>query len=97
MVNFFSSLLLALIILAIALVASFVVSLGFLLIGSFLARWFSLTQLEATGVALVVGILLTYLIVRIIEIPMPFVSLPDDFEVEEPPPMPRSGRRRRKQ
>ena len=52
MINFLSSLLLALIILIIVLVATFVVTLGFLFVGGVLANWFSLTRLEATGVAL---------------------------------------------
>ena len=83
MVNFLSSLLLALIILIIVLVATFIVTLGFLFVGGVLANWFSLTRLEATGVTLVVGILLTYLIVRIIEIPVPFASMSDDLEEED--------------
>jgi hypothetical protein len=74
MVGFLSSLLLALIVLIIVLIATFIVSTGFLFVGGVLANWFSLTRLEATGVTLVVGILLTYLIVRIIEIPAPFAS-----------------------
>jgi hypothetical protein len=99
MVNFLSSLLLALIILIIVLVATFVVTLGFLFIGGVLANWFSLARLEATAVALVVGILLTYLIVRIIEIPVPFASVLEDLdeEEEETPPQRRPkdrGRRR---
>jgi hypothetical protein len=73
-VGFFSSLLLALIVLVIVLIATFIVSTGFLFVGGVLANWFSLTRLEATGVTLVVGILLTYLVVRIIEIPAPFSS-----------------------
>jgi hypothetical protein len=96
MVNFLSSLLLALIILIIVLIATFVVALGFLVIGGVLANWFSLTRLEATGVTLVVGILLTYLIVRILEIPMPFASADndwDDDEDEEPLTDPRPARR----
>jgi hypothetical protein len=100
MVNFLSSLLLALIVLIIVLIATFVVTLGFLFVGGVLADWFSLTRLEATGVTLVVGILLTYLIVRIIEIPMPFSTTLDESEKseEEPPPRRRSehSRRRRK-
>jgi CBS domain containing-hemolysin-like protein len=96
MVNFLSSLLLALIILIIVLVATFVVALGFLVIGGVLANWFSLTRLEATAVTLVVGILLTYLIVRIIEMPIPFATASDDWyddEEEEPMPEPRPARR----
>ena len=96
MVNFLSSLLLALIILIIVLVATFVVALGFLVIGGVLANWFSLTRLEATAVTLVVGILLTYLIVRIIEMPIPFATVSDDWdddEEEEPMPEPRPARR----
>ena len=62
MVNFLSSLLLALVVLIIVLIATFVVALGFLVIGGVLANWFSLTRLEATAVTLVVGILLTILI-----------------------------------
>jgi membrane protein implicated in regulation of membrane protease activity len=77
MVNFFSSLLLALIVLIIVLIATFIVTTGFLFVGGVLAQWFSLTRLEATGVTLVVGILLTYLIVRIIEIPAPFAPAQD--------------------
>ena len=102
MVNFLSSLLLALIVLIIVLVATFVVALGFLVIGGVLANWFSLTRLEATGVTLVVGSLLTYLIVRILEIPMPFATVEDDWEDEEevelpPPPRPtRRGARRKR-
>jgi hypothetical protein len=101
MVNFLSSLLLALIILIIVLVATFVVTLGFLFVGGVLANWFALTRLEATGVTLVVGILLTYLIVRIIEIPVPFASMSDDLEEEDAeaePPLKRrpSNRRRRR-
>jgi hypothetical protein len=80
MVNFLSSLLLALIVLIIILIATFVVTLGFLFVGGVLADWFSLTRLEATAVTLVVGILLTYLIVRIIEMPVSFVSIPDDVD-----------------
>jgi hypothetical protein len=96
MVNFLSSLLLALIVLIIVLVATFVVALGFLVIGGVLANWFSLTRLEATAVTLVVGILLTYLIVRILEIPMPFATVDDDWDDEEDvelPPLPRPARR----
>jgi CBS domain containing-hemolysin-like protein len=77
MVNFLSSLLLALIVLVIVLIATFIVTLGFLFVGGILADWFALTRLEATAVTLVVGILLTYLIVRIIEMPVPFASLQD--------------------
>ena len=80
--NFFSSLLLALIILIIVLIATFIVTLGFLFVGGVLANWFSLTRLEATGVALVVGILLTYLLVRIIEMPLPFASMVEELEEE---------------
>lgn len=96
MVNFLSSLLLALIVLIIVLIATFVVALGFLMIGGVLANWFALTRLEATAVTLVVGILLTYLIVRILEIPMPFATLDDDWDDEEEvelPPLPRPARR----
>jgi hypothetical protein len=96
MVNFLSSLLLALVILIIVLVATFVVALGFLVIGGVLADWFSLTRLEATAVTLVVGILLTYLIVRIIEMPIPFATGSDDWdddEDEEPLTEPRPARR----
>jgi hypothetical protein len=96
MVNFLSSLLLALIVLIIVLIATFVVALGFLVIGGVLANWFSLTRLEATAVTLVVGILLTYLIVRILEIPMPFATVDDDWDDEEDvelPPLPRPARR----
>jgi len=96
MVNFLSSLLLALIVLIIVLIATFVVALGFLVIGGVLANWFALTRLEATAVTLVVGILLTYLIVRILEIPMPFATLDDDWDDEEEvelPPLPRPARR----
>ena len=99
MVNFLSSLLLALIILIIVLIATFVVTLGFLFVGGVLANWFSLTRLEATGVTLVVGILLTYLIVRIIEIPVPFASMSEDWEEddeEEPLPKHRPANRRRR-
>ncbi|UCC88223.1 MAG: hypothetical protein JSV81_02660 [Anaerolineales bacterium] len=100
MVNFLSSLLLALIILIIVLIATFVVTLGFLFVGGVLANWFSLTRLEATGVTLVVGILLTYLIVRIIEIPVPFASMSEDWEEEEdeeePLPKRRPAHRRRR-
>jgi hypothetical protein len=97
MVNFLSSLLLALIILIIVLIATFIVSTGFLFVGGVLANWFSLTRLEATAVTLVVGILLTYLIVRIIEIPVPFAPRLDDTdeEREDGPVQKRSGRRRR--
>ena len=80
MVNFFSSLLLALIVLVIVLIATFIVTLGFLFVGGILANWFDLTRLEATGVTLVVGILLTYLVVRIIELPVPFTSLHENPE-----------------
>lgn len=100
MVNFLSSLLLALVILIIVLIATFVVTLGFLFVGGVLANWFSLTRLEATGVTLVVGILLTYLIVRIIEIPVPFASMSEDWEEEdheeEPLPKHRPANRRRR-
>jgi len=99
MVNFLSSLLLALIILIIVLVATFIVTLGFLFVGGVLANWFSLTRLEATGVALVVGILLTYLIVRIIEMPVPFISTFEDLEDDEEEPLPQrrpKDRRRRR-
>jgi hypothetical protein len=51
-------------------------------------------------VALVVGILLTYLLVRIIEMPVPFASVLEDLEEEEeeplPQPRPKDRRRRRK-
>jgi hypothetical protein len=99
MVNFLSSLLLALIVLIIVLIATFVVTLGFLFVGGILANWFSLTRLEATGVTLVVGILLTYLVVRIIEMPLPFASLYSDVEDVEEEPVPRhsSPRGRKKQ
>ncbi len=99
MVNILSSLLLALIILIIVLIATFIVSVGFLFIGGILANWFSLTRLEATAVTLVVGILLTWLVVRIIELPVPFVSTLDELEddEEEPPPHPRSTGQRRRQ
>lgn len=80
MVGFLSSLLLALIVLIIVLIATFVVTTGFLFVGGILADWFSLTRLEATAVTLVVGILLTYLIVRIIEIPVPFAGSRGEFE-----------------
>ncbi|MFW9871367.1 MAG: hypothetical protein ACFFEL_17200 [Candidatus Thorarchaeota archaeon] len=98
MVSFLSSLLLALIVLIIVLIATFVVTLGFLFVGGVLANWFSLTRLEATGVTLVVGILLTYLIVRIIEIPVPFSSAPEESndDDEEASSSRRSTRRRRK-
>jgi hypothetical protein len=99
MVNFLSSLLLALVVLIIVLIATFVVTLGFLFVGGILANWFSLTRLEATGVTLVVGILLTYLVVRIIEMPLPFASVFDDLEDKEEEPAPRHGspQRRKKQ
>ena len=80
MVNFLSSLLLALIVLIIVLIATFAVTLGFLFVGGVLADWFSLTRLEATGVALVVGILLTYLVVRVMEIPISFAPGSDEGE-----------------
>jgi len=100
MVNFLSSLLLALIVLIIVLIATFVVTLGFLFIGGVLANWVSLTRLEATAVTLVVGILLTYLIVRIIEIPLPFSATLDEWEETEEEPLPRQrsehSRRRRR-
>jgi hypothetical protein len=94
MVNFISSLLLALIVLIIVLIATFMVSTGFLFVGGVLADWFSMARLEATAVTLVVGILLTYLIVRIIEMPTPFY-LQDDAENDrdEGPPGRRSARR----
>ena len=99
MVSFMSSLLLALIVLIIVLIATFVVTLGFLFVGGILANWFSLTRLEATGVTLVVGILLTYLVVRIIDVPLSFASVFDDLEDEEEEPAPRHGspQRRKKQ
>lgn len=99
MVNFLSSLLLALIVLIIVLIATFAVTLGFLFVGGVLANWFSLTRLEATAVTLVVGILLTYLIVRIIEIPVTFGGI-EDMEEDEGEPRPKrrtaQGQRRRK-
>jgi hypothetical protein len=97
MINFLSSLLLALVVLIIVLIATFAVTLGFLFVGGVLANWFSLTRLEATGVTLVVGILLTYLIVRIIEMPVTFAPMADDLDYdEESPPGRRSGRRERR-
>jgi hypothetical protein len=98
MVNFFSSLLLALIVLVIVLIATFIVTTGFLFVGGVLAKWFSLTRLEATGVTLVVGILLTYLVVRIIEIPVPFAPGQDSAKraLDEPPSPPQSGSKRRR-
>ena len=97
MVNFISSLLLALIVLIIVLIATFMVSTGFLFVGGVLADWFSLTRLEATAVTLVVGILLTYLIVRIIEMPTPFYTQDDgDDDQDESPSGRRSARRRAK-
>ncbi len=97
MVNFISSLLLALIVLIIVLIATFMVSTGFLFVGGVLADWFSLTRLEATAVTLVVGILLTYLIVRIIEMPPPFYTQDggEDDQGESPSGR-RSARRRAK-
>ncbi len=97
MVNFISSLLLALIVLIIVLIATFMVSTGFLFVGGVLADWFSLTRLEATAVTLVVGILLTYLIVRIIEMPTPFYTQDggEDDQGESPSGR-RSARRRAK-
>jgi hypothetical protein len=83
MVNFLSSLLLALIVLVIVLIATFIVTLGFLFVGGILANWFELTRLEATAVTVVVGILLTYLIVRIIEIPVPFSTSQDGKSSEK--------------
>ena len=99
MANILSSLLLALIILVFVLIASFVVTLGFLFVGGILANWFSLTRLEATGVVLVVGIMLTYLVVRIIDVPLSFASVYDDLEDEEEEPLPRhrSPQRRKRQ
>jgi len=99
MVNFFSSLLLALIVLIIVLLATFVVTLGFLFVGGVLADWFDLTRLEATAITLIVGFMLIYLVVRILEIPGPFIPLSDDWEDEEEepePPRQRAHRRPRK-
>jgi hypothetical protein len=95
MVNFFSSLLLALIVLIIVLLTTFVVTLGFLFVGGVLANWFDLTRLEATAIALVVGFMLIYLVVRILEIPGPFIPLSDDWEDEEEPEPPRRRAHRR--
>ena len=99
MVNLLSSLFLTLIILIVVLLTTFVVTLGFLFVGGVLADWFDLARLEATGIALVVGFMLIFLVVRILEIPGPFIELPDDWEAgkkEPEPPRHRDRRRPRK-
>jgi hypothetical protein len=83
-------------VLIIVLVATFVVATGFLFVGGVLANWFFLTRLEATGVTLVVGILLTYLIVRIIEIPVPFATGHQASLEERDAALPADGSARRK-
>jgi len=83
-------------VLIIVLLTTFVVTLGFLFVGGVLANWFDLTRLETTAIALVVGFMLIYLVVRILEIPGPFIELPNDWEDEEnEPESPRRRERRR--